>query len=307
MFRPPVLALVGVLLLAACTRPAPAPPSDRLAAAVRADSLAGVLELLDAGADPRLAAGDGALPLAEAARLGRDTILAELLLAGADPTATDGEGLSAFDHAMAGDHPAIADRLILHAARAAGGGDRVMAWFAAVPGSGTAAESWQEVLSGELLSLGVMYAALHDRTDLIGAMRRAREIPNRTGYHALAVAARWGREQAVWSLLGVDTHPDLVTSGRWRSTPLMEAARSGHVAIGRRLLAAGARVDRSDAVGESALHWAARSGAASYARMLLEAGADPRLRNSAGRTPAEIALAAGHTDLAAELAAAAGR
>lgn len=307
MFRPPVLALVGVLLLAACSRPAPSPPSDRLVAAVRADSLAGVLELLDAGADPRLPAADGALPIADAARLGRDTILAELLLAGADPTAMDGAGLTAFDQAMAGDHPAIADRLILHAARAAGGGARVMAWFAAVPGSGTTADPWQEVLSGELLSLGVMYAALHDRTDLIGAMRRAREIPNRTGYHALAVAARWGREQAVWSLLGVDTHPDLVTSGRWRSTPLMEAARSGHVAIGRRLLAAGARADRTDALGETALHWAARSGAAEYARMLLEAGADPRLEGSAGQTAADVALTAGHAELAAELAAATGQ
>lgn len=302
MFRAPVLAFVVTIAATACQRQAVAPPSDRLVAAVRADSLAGVLTLLDGGADPLAPGGDGALPLTEAARLGRDTILTELLRSGADPQATDTAGRSAFDHAMAADRPAIADRLILHAARSAGGGPRVMAWFAAVPFPDEAAPSWQEVLSGELLSLGMMYAALHDRTDLIGAMRPARELPNRTGYHALAVAARWGREQAVWALLGVDTHPDLVTAGHWQSTALMEAARSGHVAIGRRLLAAGARVDRVDALGESALHWAARHGRTDYAELLLGAGADRRLRNADGEVPATVAATAGHAELAARLA-----
>lgn len=300
MFRTPVLAAA---LLAACARPDVAPPADRLVAAVRADSLAGVLTMLDAGADPDVMATGGARPLTEAARLGRDTILGELLRAGADPTLADSAGLAAFDHAMAANRPAAADRLILHAVQAAGGGPRVMEWFAAVPLRTASAPAWRDVLSGELLSLGVMYAALHDRTDLIGAMRRAREIPNRTGYHALAVAARWGREQAVWSLLGVDTHPDQPTTGHWQSTALMEAARSGHVAIGRRLLAAGARADRTDAFGETALHWAARAGHVEYAHLLLDAGAEPEIRSRDGLRPAEVAAGAGHHDLAAMLGA----
>jgi ankyrin repeat protein len=301
MCRLPASAALGAILLIACGRPAMAPSADRLVAAVRADSLTGVLSLLDSGALPDAAAGDGTRPLTEATRLGRDTIIAELLRAGADPTLTDAAGWTTFDHAMALESPATLDLLILHAARSAGAGPRVVAWFTAVPLRHAPSPPWQDLLSGELLSLGLMYAALHDRTDLIGAMRRAREVPNGTGYHALAVAARHGREQAVWALLGVDTHPDQVTTGTPRSTALMEAGRGGHVAIGRRLLAAGARVDRPDARGETALHWAARHGRTGFAEMLLEHGAARAVRNRDGRTPAALAAFAGHQALAARL------
>ena len=290
--------MLGAALLAACSRPAPPTPADRLVAAVRADSLAGVLEILDAGGVPAVSLSDGALAITEAARLGRDTILAELLRAGADADARDAAGYAAFDHAMAAGHAGVADRLMRHAARRAGGGPRVMAWFDAVVLPTDDAPGWDEVLSGELLSLGLMYAALHDRSDLIGAMRRAREIPNRTGYHALMVAARWGRERAAWSLLGVDTHADLASGSPLRSTALMEAARDGHVGIARRLLAAGARVDRADAEGRTALHWAARAGQDAYARVLLEAGARRDLRDRDGQRPAELAARAGHAALA---------
>ncbi len=293
-------ALLGAALLGAiaCQDPAPAVSPDRLMAAVRADSLPELLALLDQGEDPDRPAADGALPLVEAVRLGRDSMAAELLRSGAALTAVDGDGYSAFDQAMATGRPAIADRLIEAAAMAAGGGPMVMTWFAAVSDRSIAAPDWRDLLSGELLSLGLMAAALHDRVDLLGAMRSAREIPNRTGYHALAVAARWGHDEAVWSLLGVDTHPDLITGGRWHSTPLMEAARDGHVAIARRLLADGARVNRRDAFGETALHWAARQGHAEFVGLLLRGGADRAIGSVAGSTAAGVARAAGHAELA---------
>lgn len=257
--------------------------------------------MLDAGANPDAAATDGPRALTEAARLGRDTILAELLRGGADPSATDTAGLRAIDHAMVAGHLTTVDRLILDAAVRAGGGPQVMTWFAAVPVRTATAPPWQDVLSGELLSLGLMYAALHERVDLIGAMRRAREVTNGTGYHALLLAARFGREQATWSLLGVDTHPDLASANPWQSTALMEAARDGHVTIGRRLLAAGARPDRTDVNGETALHRAARAGTEAYARLLLEAGARRDIRSRAGLVPADVARDAGHLELAAAL------
>jgi ankyrin repeat protein len=296
-----------MLLAAGCTRQAPPVPHQRLVAAVRADSLAAVLTLLDQGEDPNRPGADGALPLGEAVRLGRDSIAGELLRSGASPADTDATGHTAFDWAMEAGRPAIADRLIRAAAVAAGGGPRVMRWFDAVANPAIAAADWRDVLSGELLSLGLMAAALHDRVDLIGSMRRAHEIPNRTGYHALAVAARWGRDEAAWALLGIDTHPDLVTEGRWRSTPLMEAARDGHVTIARRLLRAGARVNRRDAFGETALHWAARGGHRAFVAVLLAAGADPAITSLADSSAAAVAIAAGHNEVAALITGSAGR
>ncbi len=303
MPRSPALPTV-LLLLAGCARPVPSVPPERLVAAVRADSLATVLTLLDQGENPDRPAADGALPLGEAARLGRDSMVAELLRSGASLVDTDATGHTAFDRAMAAGRATVADRLIRAAAVAAGGGPQVMRWLDAVANPAVEAPDWRDVLSGELLSLGLMAAALHDRVDLIGSMRSAHEIPNRTGYQALAVAARWGRDDAVWALLGIDTHPDLITEGRWRSTPLMEAARDGHAAIARRLLRAGARVDRRDAFGETALHWAARGGHGDFATVLLTAGADRGIVSLAGSTASAVARAAGHDDLAARLVAA---
>lgn len=307
MPRSPVLLVLALAALTGCSRPAAAPTGDRLLAAVRGDSLATVLALLDQGEDPDRRGADGALPLTEAVRLGRDSIVAELLRSGAAPADTDAAGYAAFDRVMATGNLAIADRLVRAAVVASGGGPRVLAWFDAVAEPTGEAPDWRDVLSGELLSLGLMSAALHDRIDLIGSMRSAREIPNRTGYHALSVAARWGRDEATWALLGIDTHPDLISTGRWRSTPLMEAARDGHVAIARRLLHAGARVNRRDAFGETALHWAARAGQRAFVALLLEAGADRTIRSLADSTATAVAAAAGHEELATLLAAEAGR
>src|SRR5690606_23565257 len=103
---------------------------------------------------------------------------------------------------------------------------------------------WQQTLSGALLPLGLAYAAHHDRADLIATMRRGREIPIPTGYHALALAARWGRVNALKALLAIDVHPDLATARR--TTALMEASRDGHEVIAAALLAAGADPNHPD-------------------------------------------------------------
>jgi ankyrin repeat protein len=180
----------------------------------------------------------------------------------------------------------VADRLILHAARESGAGPSVLGWFAGVRGEVPNPPRWQEVLSGALLPIGLMYAAHHDRADLIATMRRGREIPNPTGYHALAVAARWGRLDAVRALLAIDVHPDLESARR--TTALMEASRDGHQAVAAALFAAGADPNHADARGETVLHWARRLDQPGYGVIARRAGADPGRRNVAGLTAEEI-------------------
>jgi ankyrin repeat protein len=277
--------MLTLVLLVACRDPVPV-AQDTLVAAARDGRVRDLLALIDAGAPPNARDG-GVLPLVAAARAGHDTVVAELLAAGADPMLTDSTGANAWVAAVQAGRVSVADRLILHAAREAGAGPAVMRWFAGVRGEIADPPPWLDVLSGDLLPIGLMYAAHHDRADLIVTMRRGREIPNPTGYHALAVAARWGRLAAVRALLDIDVHPDLETSRR--STALMEAARDGHVEVAEALLRAGADPNHRDGNGESALHWARRFNQSAFAATLERRGADPSRVNLRGETPAAIA------------------
>jgi ankyrin repeat protein len=171
--------------------------------------------------------------------------VAELLAEGADPLQRAGDGTTAWDAAMLHGNAAIVERLLLRVARDAGAGAAAQRWFAGVRGEDPAPPRWSDVLDGELLSIGMMYAAHHDRADLITALRRGREIPNRTGYHALAMAARWGHARAVRALLDIDVHPDLESGTGLRATPLYWAAMAGDHAVARFLVAAGAEPDRA--------------------------------------------------------------
>jgi ankyrin repeat protein len=261
-------------------------PPDDLTSAARDGRVHDLLRQLDAGALPNEPSADGVLPLVAAVRAGHDTVVAELLAAGADPLLADSSGTNAWDAVMQSGHAAVADRLILHAALQAGAGPQVMRWFLGVRGRDASAPPWQDVLNGDLLPIGLMHAALHDRADLIATMRRGREIPNPTGYHALAVAARWGRVAALRALLAIDVHPDLETARR--TTALMEATRDGREEVASLLAAAGADLDHADARGETALHWAQRLNQPAFAAMLEHRGADPTRRNVAGQVPAQV-------------------
>lgn len=280
--------LLVLVFGAGCRAPEAVAPSAPLVDAVRRGRVAEVLAAIDGGAAPNSQGPDGSLPLVEAARLGHDTIVIELLAAGADPLLADSSSANTWDAVMASGDAAVADRLMLHAAREAGAGPSVMRWFDGVRGDEPSPPPWPDVLSGALLPLGLMYAAHHDRADLVATMRRGREMPNPTGYHALAVAARWGRASAVRALLAIDVHPDLETAHR--TTALMEAARDGRLEIAALLLRAGADPNHPDRHGDTALHWAMRHGQPEYAAALQRAGADPQRRNVSGRTPANVTL-----------------
>lgn len=236
--------VIATLVGCAPAAPPPVPPADRLVAAIEQDSVAAALRLLTDGADPDQPSSAGHLPLHEAVRLGRDSLVAELLASGANPAVPDGGGHTAYDLAMERETAAALDRLLVAAIRGAGGGEAVTAWMHSVAeGVDPGAPEWHEVLSGELLSLGLMYVALHGTPNQARRLRRAREMPNRTGYHALAVAARWGREPMVRMLLAIDVQPDLPTASPEGYTALTYARMGGHAAIVARLVAAGARSD----------------------------------------------------------------
>lgn len=85
------------------------------------------------------------------------------------------------------------------------------------------------------------------------------------------------------------------------TTPLMTAAAQARNDLIEDLLARGFPADATDDSGATALHHAAHSGNEAGAVLLLAAGLDPSATDHEGRTPGQLARAAGHVELAALL------
>ncbi|MGH7583589.1 MAG: ankyrin repeat domain-containing protein [Gemmatimonadales bacterium] len=304
-----VMLLFLVLVLSGCAAPTPAvvDRAESMLSAVRADSIPAVKSLLADGISPDTMGIDGTRPLTEAARNDRLDAVALLLDAGARANLADSSGSRAIDYAVALGHRDVVVLLVQRAARAAGMSREALDWFNAVAHPDEPLLDWHRVLDGELASLGLCYAVLERRADVVVSMRRAGGIPNRTGYSALSLAARFGELDAVRTLLAANVNPDVEAANRLRETPLMDAARDGEVAVARALIHAGARVDHFDANRETALTWAVRAGETDYARVLLDAGANATLRNRDGLSPLDIATRINHHDLIELLSAPARR
>lgn len=85
------------------------------------------------------------------------------------------------------------------------------------------------------------------------------------------------------------------------TTPLMTAAAQGRNDLIDDLLHRGVPADPTDDSGANALHHAALAGNESGVDLLVTAGLDPAATDGQGRTPADLAHAGGHHDLAVRL------
>ncbi len=173
-------------------------------------------------------------------------------------------------------------------------------------------------------------AAVRDQAKAVAALLAAGANPDlapRGGHPPLWTAASAGRREAVEALLEAGVNPNRL----YRWSPLHWAASNGHGDVVRVLLAHGAdpaiedhrgrtpldQAKGSEVVaalleagvdpdrqygGYTPLHNAAALDDAAMVETLLAHGADPNMRDDRGRTPALIAEAGGHTELAARLA-----
>lgn len=129
---------------------------------------------------------------------------------------------------------------------------------------------------------------------------RGRETYDREKVELLIHAIQSGNEEKVGEIL--DDNPKLANAeqdwvNKW--TMLHDAAASGRLAITEQLLARGAKVNVSNAEGETPLHWAVRNGHTEIARMLLEHRADPNTREvRKHRTPLHEAAFRGRGEIA---------
>jgi ankyrin repeat protein len=260
-------------LLAAGANPNVTGPGGEtpLLIAVRHKLAAPVRWLLEAGADPNVAfpetcsldsdASKRATPLIYAARSGRMRLVETLLNAGARWDVKDDRGRTAYDAALAAGHADMVELLEGRAGAAAPTGlktreyfSRMLLWSVRHGKLARVREALDHHadpnVTAERLDYGVtplMFACRERRTDLVELLisRGAdvhQRVPDRAqgdeGRTALHVAAECGHAEGAARLLAAGAHPDVFdTSGH---TPLMYAAREGHLACVQALLRSGA-------------------------------------------------------------------
>ena len=114
-------------------------------------------------------------------------------------------------------------------------------------------------------------------------------------------SVRKGRQATVKRMLAAGANAN---DSRFGTTALMYAAKDGHTAIIRDLLAASAKLDAKDNDGDTALMYAAIDNRADVAKELLAAGADINAKNKNGETPLIAASLRGRAEVVKALLAA---
>jgi hypothetical protein len=132
------------------------------------------------------------------------------------------------------------------------------------------------------------------------------DMTNSKGVFALFIAAQEGYVTVVCALLEAGAEVDKASNNSY--TSLIISSFNGFLNVVRALVAAGADANRSTEAGWSPLFVAAKRGHLATVAFLLESGADPLKASSAeysdipaGTTPAEVAEAGGHVEVAALL------
>lgn len=261
-----------------------------------------VRSLVEAGARVDLASAEGRTPLMTAAEYSLETVRF-LLEHGADVSHRDGAGLSALTVARAAGKTDIEAAL-----RAAGGRESLeeLLHEAIRKGDDEAVRRLihegadVDVRDTDSYETPLMAALENRRLESLVALLDAGADPTEEatgienwGDNAIVVAARLGSPWALRRLVQKRSRP--------RDLDGALLAGCANDAVLRVLVDAKARVDARGPQGETALMCAAAAGAAPSVSLLLQAGADPRLKSSDGRTAAEWAESAGHTDIAALL------
>ena len=281
--------------------PALAGDANSLIEAVRSGSIDRVRAVVNSGADVNARQPDGATVLHWAAHKDDHQTVELLVRAGADVNVANDLGATPLWLASLNGSPTVVEHLLRAGARAnvalASGETPLMA--AARSGSVKTVEL--------LLDHG---ADVDTRESLRGQTALMWAVDQRQAAVARVLLARGADIHArstVWYQLE-NTAGNTNSSGDFDmahggSTPLLFAARQGHVETVRVLLDSGANVNDTAAAGTSALVVAAHSDHGELARFLLSRGADPNAA-AAGYTALHAAVLRGNLDLVKELLAA---
>src|SRR4051794_17193554 len=121
------------------------------------------------------------------------------------------------------------------------------------------------------------------------------------GFQPLGLAAFFGQSDAVDLLLARGAEVDTPARHQFGVTPLHSALASPRPQVARTLVAAGANVNKPQPSGATPLHSAAYIGSLDLTEFLLSNGANPKATDNQQRTPAQVAQAQNHPEVAALL------
>ena len=249
----------------------------RLKEAVRSRDYAGLRTLLDGGADPSAAEGDGATPLHWAVRWDDAEAVDLLLDAGAAVDAENDYGVTPLALACVNRNAVLIERLLV------AGADPDAATAMGETALMTCARTGSADGVAALLAAGAgnvnAREASRDQTALMWAVAQGYpEVVRLLLAHGADVRARTRTRSLLVSLggSGADGAAELPLGG---FTPLLFAARQGSTESARLLLDAGADVNETAPDGASPLVVASFSGHGELAAFLLRRGAGP---NAAG-------------------------
>ena len=127
------------------------------------------------------------------------------------------------------------------------------------------------------------------------------DVPESYNCTPMLLAARWGHINVVELLL--DRGADINAQDESGMSALHWPAWGGNVAMGEFLIKRGIDANLqtrplSFSVARTPLHFAGNKGHTAFVRLLLNNGADPRIKDRDGRTALELADAAGKKEVA---------
>lgn len=275
----------------------------QLIEAVKAGDERAVRALIDRGVDVNAREGDGATALHWAVERDAAGIAEALLRAGADVTAANDYGVTAASLACLNRNAAMLESLLAAGSDPNAATSMGETLLMTCVGTG-AADAVAMLLERGAADVNAREASYGQTALMRAAARDNPEIVRLLLAHGADIHARSTTYLLPVSLGNPldDVGGGAVMVPQRGYTPLLFAARHGHVDNVRLLLDAGADVNEAAPTGESALVVASFSGQGRVAALLLDRGADPN-DQGAGYTPLHTAVVRGDLDLVEALCA----